>query len=131
MSRFGVQVRPIPVDSQQMPPRTFASQWSGEEPFDFDAWKALAERDPPAFFRERARLIAVFIAANPDSAESLRVLQGRIDRLRAVSVNPRITLDALIEMIAERLLRLTREVDGLGHQIDGRDPQSPRAGAAS
>lgn len=71
--------------------------------FDFDAWRNLAARDPAAYFRERERAVAAFIAERPDSEPSLRELQAQIDQVRAVSGSPAKAARELARMLGDRL----------------------------
>lgn len=57
--------------------------------FDFDAWKALAEKDPEAFERRRREAIEAAIAqAPPQMRQRLTGLQWRIEMERGKSRNP-------------------------------------------
>lgn len=56
---------------------------------DFDAWAALAQRDPRAFEQRRAEVIEDFLQQiPPDRQLPLRRLQWRIDRTRERAPNP-------------------------------------------
>ena len=53
------------------------------EQFDFDAWAALAQNDPPAFEAKRLSMIEALIdEAPPELRQRLRGLQWRIDMER-------------------------------------------------
>ncbi|MFZ5511767.1 MAG: DUF3135 domain-containing protein [Pseudomonadota bacterium] len=83
--------------------------------FDFDAWRDLAVRDPEAYFRERDRAITAFIAAHPESAESLHALQAHIDKLRALSGSPMIAAREMARLMGQRLESLARHLNALNH----------------
>ena len=86
--------------------------------FDFDAWCALAARDPVAYFRERERAISEFIAERPESGPHLRDLQATIDQVRAVSGTPAAAARELARMLGERLELLSGHLRELDIQAD-------------
>lgn len=96
--------------------------------FDFEAWRALAERDPGAYFVERERTIEAFIAANPRVAGRLRVLQADIDELRAVAGSPLRALSGIAGMMTDRLDALVGECRQLRDEFDRQRaaPDDPR-----
>ncbi|MBI1195654.1 MAG: DUF3135 domain-containing protein [Gammaproteobacteria bacterium] len=58
-------------------------------PFDFDAWMALAARDPEAFERQRREILDQAIADAPERLQKrLTGLQWRIDTERRLARNP-------------------------------------------
>ena len=86
--------------------------------FDFDVLRELAQSDPPAYFRERERLIAEFIEAHPNSREQLIELQARIDGLRAVAGTPEIALRGLFSLLEDHLQALADRVSALRKEAD-------------
>lgn len=59
------------------------------KPMDFDAWMAIAERDPEGFEdMRRAAIDAVIEKAAPASRARLRRLQWRIDQERRLAPTP-------------------------------------------
>lgn len=97
--------------------------------FDFDAWRALARRDPAEYFRERERVLAAFIAERPENAASLRALQSQIDQVRALSGSPAKAARELARMLGDRLealaghmQQLDQEMAALHHVAQRLDP---------
>lgn len=85
-------------------------------PFDFDAWRELALRDPAEYFRERERTLAAFIAERPESERDLRDLQSQIDQVRALSGSPAKAARELARMLGERLEALAGHLRQLDEQ---------------
>lgn len=81
--------------------------------FDFDGWRDLAKSDPEAYFRERDRTIKAFIAAHPESADSLALLQSQIDELRAMSGSPMTATREMARLMGERLEILAQHLGTL------------------
>lgn len=71
--------------------------------FDFDAWCALAQRDPAAYFRERERVIKAFIDENPRVRDQLLELQAQIDGLRATAGTPDRALAGIAGMMGDHI----------------------------
>ncbi len=94
------------------------SDFNSNSNFDFDAWCDLATRDPPHYFRERERAISAFIAERPESEQSLRELQTRIDRVRAISGSPAIAARELGRMLHEHLVALSDHLKQLDAHAD-------------
>jgi len=62
---------------------------SHRPPFDFDAWCALARRDPAAFEVRRRRYIDAAIGRMPQHQQHrLRAVQWRVDQTRRRAPNP-------------------------------------------
>jgi len=58
-------------------------------PFDFDAWTALARRDPQAFEKQRSRVIeAAILGAPVNKQPQLRRTQWKLDLIRRSSPTP-------------------------------------------
>lgn len=85
-------------------------------PFDFDAWRELALRDPAEYFRERERTLAAFIAERPESERDLRDLQSQIDQVRALSGSPAKAARELARMLGDRLEALAGHLRQLDEQ---------------
>lgn len=98
------------------------------DPFDFDAWRDLAQRDPQAFFRARESTIEAFISSHPEAAEELRALQARIDGLRAIAGSPTQALKGIASLLGDHLgalagnlKQLRDEADRLRARLDAAD----------
>lgn len=85
-------------------------------PFDFDAWRELALRDPAKYFRERERALDAFIAERPESEKGLRDLQAHIDQIRATSGSPVVAVRELARMLGDRLEALAGHLQQLDEQ---------------
>ncbi len=85
--------------------------------FDFDAWHALARRDPAEYFRERERVLAAFIAERPENAASLSTLQSQIDQVRALSGSPAKAARELARMLGDRLEALAGHMQQLDQEM--------------
>jgi hypothetical protein len=86
--------------------------------FDFDAWRELAESDPPAFFRERERVIAASIDENPHVRDRLLAFQAQIDGLRATAGTPDRALAGLMGMMGDHLAALAGQISELRKETD-------------
>lgn len=86
--------------------------------FDFEAWRELAEHDPPAFFRERERVIAAFIDENPEVRDRLLAFQAQIDGLRATAGTPDRALAGLMGLMADHLAALAGQMAELRKETD-------------
>jgi len=87
-------------------------------PFDFDAWRELAARDPAEYFRARERTLSAFIAERPETEPGLRALQSQIDQVRALSGSPAQAARELARMLGDRLDALAGHLRQLDGQID-------------
>lgn len=84
--------------------------------FDFDAWKALAERDPGAFEVQRAAVIGAYIGQLPaDRRRRLAGLQWRIDVQRRKYRHPMAACRWLYDLMWESCAGR----EGLRAVIDG------------
>lgn len=83
------------------------------QPFNFDWWKDLAERDPAAFYVARDRVLKDLVAATPEHEQTLRVLQDKIDQVRALAVSPIASTQGLALMMQEHLATLRAGCDKL------------------
>lgn len=98
------------------------------DPFDFEAWRDLAQRDPHAFFLERERAIETFISSHPEAAGELRALQAQIDGMRAIAGSPMHALRGIasllgdhLQALAGNLRQLREEADRLRARLDSSD----------
>ena len=58
-------------------------------PFDFDAWAALAQKDPQAFEKQRRQVLeAVILDAPAEKQPQLRRTQWKLDQIRRSSATP-------------------------------------------
>ncbi len=74
--------------------------------FDFDRWRALAERDPVAFEAAREAAIEELIQQIPkDRQHRLLGLQWRIDTVRSMAPNPTAAFLNLSEMMWDSFFR--------------------------
>lgn len=82
--------------------------------FDFEAWSALAETDPAAYFRQRSDVIESFLAsAPPRMLKDLRSLQLLIDQARLSSGSPLRSTGQIIDMLGRHLGLLAGQVGEL------------------
>lgn len=79
--------------------------------FDFEGWRKLAADDPAAYFDARRWAIDAFIAGTPDRGDELRLLQNRIDAMRASAGSPLKAAWQITGMMQDH-------VELLGHQLD-------------
>ncbi len=104
--------------------------------FDFDRWRALADRDPEAFEAAREAAIAELMRQIPEERQRrLQGLQWRIDTVRSMAPNPTAAFLSLSEMMWDsfyRQQRMLKQLLGETQQRDtgtaiGTDPsQSPK-----
>lgn len=72
--------------------------------FDFDYWSDLAKRDPAAFFAERQKMIADFIASAPAEHRAMLLeTQRMIDGTRAEAGTPMKAVRAMMGMMTDHL----------------------------
>ena len=81
--------------------------------FNFDWWKALAERDPVAFYLARDRVLKDLVAATPEHEQTLQALQDKIDQVRALAVSPVASTQGLAALMQEHLVALRAGCDKL------------------
>lgn len=95
---------------------------------DFDAWAALAQRDPRAFEQRRAEVIEDFLQqVPPDRQLPLRRLQWRIDRTRERAPNPMSACIQISQMMWDSLLGDGGLLDALERKGTARTPARPPA----
>lgn len=96
---------------------------------DFDAWAALAKRDPEAFetLRTQALEEAIGRAADPERQERLRRLQWRIDMVRTRAGTPLAACINLYNMMWDSVLRPRGMLDGMRQLCAGQPPTPQRA----
>lgn len=95
---------------------------------DFDAWTALAQRDPGAFEQRRAEVIEDFLQQIPaDRQLPLRRLQWRIDRTRERAANPMSACIQISQMMWDSLLGDGGLLDALEQNGPAPAPAQPRA----
>ena len=84
---------------------------------DFDALRILAERDPKAYFAERARIIEAFFETVPIERQGqLRQFQADLDAVRAAAGTPAKAVDNLMGMLSEHLEALLGHTSQLAHE---------------
>ena len=100
--------------------------------FDFDEWRRLAERNPRAYFRKRERVVAQFISRHPGHEAGLRMLQDRIDTLRATAGSPQLALRGIMQLLGDHvaalkghMLRLQHELSDLSSAPQETTPDAP------
>lgn len=72
--------------------------------FDFNAWAALAARDPEAFEAQRQAMIEALLQTIPEQRrERMRTLQARIEQVRSSSATPLAACDQIAELMWESL----------------------------
>lgn len=91
-------------------------------PFDFDHWMQLAQRDPEAFERLRAELIEEVIASSGVHQARLRGLQWLIDQERRRSRTPMKSCLRLSSMMWDSLLAMRDEMEALMDALHGTQP---------
>ncbi|HOB46175.1 MAG TPA: DUF3135 domain-containing protein [Zoogloea sp.] len=87
--------------------------------FDFDYWKDLAEKDPPAFFRARDEALRECIAMHPGQEGVLAELQARIDSIRVLSGTPLQASRELFGLMEEQLVLLGLKLKELQRETEG------------
>jgi hypothetical protein len=93
------------------------------QPFDFDAWAALARNDPAEFELQRQQAIEALIqSASPTHQRRLRGLQFRIDMERARSKSPMAACLRLYQMTMDSFY------NGLLPQLSGQTLSNKRIG---
>ena len=85
--------------------------------FNFDWWKALAERDPAAFYVARERMLNELVNATPGHEQTLRALQDKVDHVRALCVSPLVSSQALAILMLEHLATLRAGCDRLATEM--------------
>ena len=85
--------------------------------FDFDEWRRLAERNPRAYFRKRERVVAQFISAHPGQEPGLRLLQDRIDALRATAGSPQVALRGIMQLMGDHVTALKAHLIRLQQEL--------------
>lgn len=88
------------------------------DPFDFESWRELAQRDPQAFFRARESAINAFISSHPEAAEELRALQAQIDGMRAIAGSPTQALQGIASLLGDHLGALAGNLRQLRDEAD-------------
>lgn len=92
--------------------------------FDFEAWRALAETDPAAYFRQRSDVIESFLAsAPPRMIRDLRALQLLIDQSRLSAASPLRSTGQLIDMLGRHVGLLAGQIGDLGSCVRASPPQ--------
>lgn len=85
--------------------------------FDFDQWRALAEKDPAAFFAARDTVLREFIASAPVHLRGeLGALQDMIDGSRLEAGTPDKAIRVIMSMMADHLAVLARNMAELQEQ---------------
>lgn len=80
---------------------------------DFDAWRALASRDPARYEALRDRVIEAAIRRAPKERQHrLRCLQWRIDAVRRRARNPLAAAIRISDMMSESAARLSEALNG-------------------
>jgi len=95
---------------------------------DFDAWAALAARDPQAFEQKRAELLEAFLQHVPaERRPRLQRLQWRIDRTRELAPNPLSACVQISQMMWDSLLGDGGLLDALEQLDQPRAETRPQA----
>lgn len=98
------------------------------KPIDFDAWAALAQRDPAAFEQQRMEVIEEFLQQIPsERRQPLRRLQWRVDRTRERASNPMSACIQVSRMMWDSLLGDGGLLDALERPDTLQTPRQPRA----
>lgn len=82
----------------------------------FNVCTEAARNDPQAFYACRERLIGHTIARSPDP-KNLHALQAAIDARRSDLISPRHNVQAIMDMLADKLDDLTDQLDSLRKSI--------------